>query len=57
MNILSAVKCLFCLVKCSKYLYYIKKAVCFAFIGIAVFAGITLISGESNPLKKLKEMM
>lgn len=57
MNILSAMKCLFCLIKCSKYLYYVKKAVCIAFVCIAVFAGITLLSGDSSPLKKLKEMM
>ncbi len=50
-------KCLFCLIKCSKYLYYVKKAVCIAFICVAVFAGITLLSSDSSPVKKLKEMM
>ncbi|MBQ3137782.1 MAG: hypothetical protein IJB74_09930 [Clostridia bacterium] len=57
MNMLSALKCLLYLIKCSKYLYYIKKAVCITFIAIAVFAGITLFSGNGSPLKKLKEMM
>lgn len=57
MNILSALKCLLCLIKCSKYLYYIKKAVCFTFIVIALVAGFSLLSGESGMIKKLKEMM
>lgn len=57
MNMLSAVKCLLCLIRCSKYLYYIKKAVCIAFIGVAVFTAITLLSGDSRYVKKLKEMM
>ena len=57
MNILSALKCLLCLIKCSKYLYYIKKAVCLTFIVIALVAGFSLLSGESGMIKKLKEMM
>ena len=28
MNLIKTVKCLCCLVTCSKYLYYIKKALC-----------------------------
>lgn len=57
MNMLSALKCLLCLIKCSKYLYYAKKAVCVIFIGIAIFTGLTLLSGNSSIVKKLKEMM
>ncbi|MBR6568567.1 MAG: hypothetical protein IKK60_07945 [Clostridia bacterium] len=57
MNMLSALKCLLCLIKCSKYLYYIKKAVCFAFIVLALVTGFSLLSGESRTLKKLKEMI
>lgn len=57
MNILSALKCLLCLIKCSKYLYYIKKVICFAFLAVAVVAGLSLLSGESNAVKKIKEMI
>lgn len=57
MNMLSALKCLLCLIKCSKYLYYVNKAVCIIFIGIAIFTGLTLLSGNSSIVKKLKEMM
>ncbi len=57
MNITSALKCLFCLAKCSKYLYFIKKAVCIMAVGIAVFAGISALSGNNCLMKKLKEMI
>lgn len=57
MSIGSAVKCLFCLIKCSKYLYFIKKAVCFAALVIALITGISVLSGNKCIAKKLKEMM
>ncbi len=57
MSITSALKCLFCLVKCSKYLYFIKKAVCITAISIAVIAGFSLISGNNSLMKKFKEMI
>ncbi len=57
MNILSALKCLLCLIKCSKYLYFIKKAVCIAALIIAITAGVSIISGDKAMIKKLKEMM
>ncbi len=56
-NILSAVKCLLCLIKCSKYLYFIKKSVCIAAIGIVIVTGISMLSGNSCLVKRLKEMM
>ena len=57
MNMVSALKCLFCLIKCSKYLYFIKKTVCIAALIITAIAGISLLSGEKSIIKKLKEMM
>lgn len=38
MNLIKTIKCLCCLIKCSKYIYYIKKALCVATLVIAVFA-------------------
>lgn len=38
MNILKTVKCLCCLIKCSKYIYYIKKAICITTVVIALCA-------------------
>ncbi|MBQ9912678.1 MAG: hypothetical protein IJO73_00460 [Clostridia bacterium] len=52
-----ALKCLFCLIKCSKYLYFIKKAVCFTFVAIALITGITLLCSNGCTIKKLKEMI
>ncbi len=57
MSLGSALKCLFCLIKCSKYLYFIKKAVCFIFIAIVFITGVSLLSGNGKIVKKLKEMM
>ena len=57
MSIGSAIKCLFCLVKCSKYLYFIKKAVCLTAVIIAIGTGITLLSGDKCLIKRLKEMI
>ena len=57
MSLASAMKCLFCLIKCSKYLYFIKKAICLSAVTIAVITGITLLSGNNSFIKKLKEMI
>ena len=57
MSLGSAMKCLFCLIKCSKYLYFIKKAICLTAVAIAVITGITLLSGNNSFIKKLKEMI
>ena len=53
MSILSVIKCIICLTKCSKYLYYIKKAICIAVIFMAVFVGMLVFMGENKKLKKL----
>lgn len=37
MNVLRTVKCLYCLVKCSKYIYYIKKALCLVTIALTLW--------------------
>ncbi len=57
MSLGSALKCLFCLLKCSKYLYYIKKAVCIVFLSVALITGVSLLSGNGSLIKKLKEMI
>lgn len=57
MSIGCALKCLFCLVKCSKYLYLMKKAVCITFVALAVITGVGLFSRKDSPLKRLKEML
>lgn len=56
MNLFKSIKCIICLVKCSKYLYFLKKALCCATL---VFTAITVISccfndgNKKNECKKL----
>lgn len=57
MNFLSSVKCICCLIKCSKYVYYIKKLICCAVIILAAVTGICFLSSNKCTLKKLKEML
>jgi hypothetical protein len=38
MNLIKTAKCLCCLMKCSKYIYYIKKAICIAVVVIVLCA-------------------
>ncbi len=53
MDLFKTVKCIFCLMKCSKYLYYIKKAVCFAGVSLAFVAAICLLKDNKAVLRKL----
>lgn len=56
MNFLKTVKCLCCLVKCSKYVYYIKKALCVATIGLTVWALLGNFGKCKAMISKLREM-
>ena len=56
MDLLRTVKCIFCLVKCSKYLYYIKKAVCFAGVGLAFLMAVCLLKDNKAMLRKFRVM-
>ena len=56
MNFLKTVKCLCCLVKCSKYVYYIKKALCIATIGLTVWALLGNFGKCKAMISKLREM-
>ena len=56
MDLFRTLKCIICLVKCSKYLYYIKKTLCIVSIILTAFA---LIFGAKNSrciLRKLGVM-
>lgn len=53
-----ALRCLYFLGKCSKYLYYAKKALCVVFVLLVAALGVSLLSGSGkNGCKKLKELM
>ena len=53
MDLFSTLKCILCLVKCSKYLYYIKKILCGMSIVLAVVA---LICGAKNSKCVLRKL-
>lgn len=53
MDMMKTIKCLLALVKCSKVLYFIKKLVCIAAVGILV-AGVLL---QPDNMKKCKKLM
>lgn len=57
MRMLSYVKCLYCLIKCSKYLYYVKKIICLITVIVALTAGLYLFSGKNSLIKSFKEML
>lgn len=56
MTVFSWIKCMLCLIKCSKYLYFAKKAVCITAAVIAVILCISLSGKGIFSAKKLKEM-
>ena len=57
MNTLKTIKCICILVKCSKYLYFIKKAICLAalFISGAFILALAAKSKEIIPSLKVKK--
>lgn len=52
MNIIRFAKCICCLIKCSKYLYFIKKIIC---VSVAVLTGAFIIGlfFDGNKVKKI----
>ena len=56
MNLIKTLKCLCCLVKCSKYIYYIKKALCIATLGLAVCAVCCNFGKCKAMISELREM-
>ena len=46
-------KCIFCLIKCSKYIYFVKKVICLFVVFLSLVCALLLYSGENKKLKKL----
>lgn len=57
MNILKEIRCIMCLVKCSKYLYFAKKALCFVTIMISAAMLVSLVQESKETVGKLRGMM
>ncbi len=53
---MKTVKCLCCLMKCSKYVYYIKKAICIATVAVALVALCSNIGKCKTMISKLRVM-
>ena len=53
MSIFKMLKCIFCLVKCSKYIYFVKKIICVFVVFMSLVCALVLYSGENKKLKKL----
>ena len=56
MNCLKTLKCICCLMKCSKYIYYIKKALCIATIVIAFCAIFSNMDKCKAMISKMRVM-
>ena len=57
MKLMKELKCIYCLFKCSKYLYIAKKILC---VVTAVLVGVTalsFVSKDKSLIKSLKGMM
>lgn len=58
MNLLKEIKCIMCLIKCSKYLYFAKKVLCFVTILISASMLLGLAYGDKNEVaKRIRGMM
>lgn len=57
MKTLKNFKCILYLIKCSKYLYFAKKIICFMTILISAAALVTLAQDSKGTVGKLRGMM
>ena len=57
MDLVRNIKCIICLVKCSKYLYFAKKLICFFTIMIAALMLAGLAADKEETVKKLKGLL
>ncbi len=51
-----AIRCLYYVGKCSKFLYYAKKTLCVIFAVVTAGIGISLFVEKKNSCKALKEI-
>lgn len=57
MDIIKNLRCIAYLVKCSKYLYFAKKLICFMTILISAAALLSLAGDSKDTIGRLKGMM
>ncbi len=56
MGLTETIKCIFCLAKCSKILYFIKKTLCFVSIAIVGIFLICTLKDNKDLMKKFRVM-
>lgn len=56
MSLFKCVHCIICLVKCSKYLYFIKKALCFATLAFTAITALSCFMGKDKK-KEYKKLI
>ncbi len=56
MTLFAWIKCMCCLIRCSKYIYFVKKGICIITAIVAAIICINLMGYKKLPFKKLKEM-
>ena len=56
MNLIKTIKCLCCLVACSKYLYYIKKILCVATVVVLAVAFFSNMDKCRAMIKRFRVM-
>ncbi len=57
MDLIKNLKCIIYLVKCSKYLYFAKKLICFMTIMVSAAMLLSLACDKEETVKKLKGMI
>ena len=53
MSIIKTLHCIFCLIKCSKYIYFVKKVICVFVVFLSLICALLLYSDKNKKLKKL----
>lgn len=53
MTVMKTLHCVFCLIKCSKYIYYVKKIICVFVIILSLVCALCLYSDKNKKLKRL----
>ena len=57
MNTLKSLRCIMCLVRCSKYLYFAKKLICFMTILISAAVLVSLAQDSKVTVGRFRGMM
>ena len=57
MDMIKSIRCILCLLKCSKYLYFAKKMLCIVTVLLSAVITVKLLSSGRKKCGILKELM